>query len=295
MAKDEKKKAKRKKPDISPPDDFDPEDIEEMGDDIDLSRIDSMIEDIDDLPVYLKVLDFGEQGSGKTTLIGTFPKPIVLDCNEEGTKSIRGLGHKRVKIRSWNDFMTVYWYLKTRPHPFLTVGVDTTSNLADIAMSEVLALDEHNGLPIKKHWGMMTGLLRNGLILMRNLPMHVIFTAQMKRLDEEDIDDEDTKLIIPSLSPAVLKSIGAAVDVIGYSHVKEVEKEVNGKYKSLFEYRMRIGPHSTILTKVRTEKGVKYPAVLRDPTFDKLFEIVMKKKEEESNGKKGKQKGKKRN
>lgn len=285
MAKAEKKK-KRKRPDIAPPEDFDDSDIAEMGDDIDLSRVDAMIEDIDDLPVYLKVLDFGEQGSGKTTLIGTFPKPIVLDCNEEGTKSIRGQGHKRVRITSWNDLMTIYWYLKTRKHPFLSVGLDTTTGLADLAMAHVMAEDGHDGLPIKKHWGMMTGMLRNGLILFRNLPMHVVFTAQMRRLDEDDLEEDETKIIVPSLSQAVRNSIGAAVDIIGYSYIKEIEKEVKpGKYKSTFEYRMRIGPHTSILTKVRTEKGVKYPSIIKDPTFDKLFSIVTMKKEDNVNGK----------
>lgn len=242
--------------------------------DIDLETIHGMIEDIDDLPLYLKILIFGEQGTGKTTCGGTMPGPILfVDCNEEGTKSVRGTNSKRIRIRTWEQFEGIYWYLRTQKHPFKSVVIDTTTQLADIGMSHVLEEDDHRGLPIRKHWGQLTQLMKTWLINFRNLDMHVMFIAQVRRLDEEDLNDDETYTRVPMMSPAVRGALGAGVDIIGYTFHKQIEKEVKGKTITRTSYRMRIGPHEEILTKVRVPKGVKYPALLEDPTFDKLFEI----------------------
>jgi hypothetical protein len=143
-------------------------------------------------------------------------------------------------------------------------------------MSKVLQDDDFTGLPIRKHWGQSTSLQKTWWIRFRNLDMHVIFICQLKRIDEEDLDDDEEYTKVPMLSPAVRAVLGAAVGIIGYMYHKEVEKEVKGKKKRYTSYRMRIGPHSEILTKVRVPKNIKYPAVIENPTFDKLFEILTK-------------------
>ncbi len=271
------KKSKKKSKDLPEETILDDYGYEEMDPDIDLDAVASMIEDIDDLPIYLRVLFFGDSGTGKTTVAGTFPGPIVyVDCNEEGTFSVRGQGHKRIRVRRFETLESVYWYLKMGKHPYKTVVIDTVTQLADIGMQKVLNDDDYGGLPIKKHWGQNTHLMKLWLIMYRNLDMNVVFLCQLKRLDEEDIDSDISKTVIPLLSPAVGKVLQAAVDIIGYTFVKEEEVEVKGKKKKQFSYRMRIGPHSSILTKVRVKKGVKYPAVIKDPTYDKLFEILTK-------------------
>jgi len=252
-------------------------DYAEMDSDIDLDAIAELIEDIDDLPIYLNVLIYGEQGTGKTTIAGTFPGPVCfIDCNEEGTLSVRGLGHKRFKVRKFETLEGIYWYLRTRKHPFKTVVLDTTTQLADIGMEKVLEEDDHRGLPIRKHWGQNTSLMKTWLIRFRNLDMHTVFIAQLRRLDEDDLDDDESHTKVPMMSPAVRASLGAGVDIIGYTFIKEVEREVKGKTTVGYSYRMRIGPSSDILTKVRVPKGTKYPAVIENPSFEKLFNIVAK-------------------
>jgi len=272
-----KVKKKKVKPIITvDPDEFTyDDDISEMGE-IDFDSVVGMIEEIDDIPLYPKILIFGEQGTGKTTFLGTLPRPLlVLDCNERGTMSIRGKGHKRIKVRNHQDLENIYWYLATQKHPFKSLAIDTTTQMADIVMAHVLREDGHEGIPHKGHWGGSTQLQKTLLIRFRNLPMPVAFAAQLKRLNEDDLED-DEKNKVPMMSPAVRAILGAAVDVIGYTYIKEVDSTVKGKLVTKYSYRMRIGPSSEILTKVRTIKEVKYPAVLEDPTFDRVFKILQK-------------------
>lgn len=236
------------------------------------------IMDIDEQPLYLKALFYGEQGTGKTTTAATAPGPVLfLDCNERGTLSIRGSGHKVILIQEWDELEAVYWYLATRKHPFKTVVIDTVTQALDLGMAKVLSLDGHEGLPIRKHWGQLTQMAKTWLINFRNLPMHVIFLAQLKRVDEDEMAEEESYTKVPMMSPAIRACLGGAVDVIGYTYIKEVtETDKKGREKVEYSYRMRIGPSSTILTKIRARKGVSYPAVLKNPTFDKLMEIITK-------------------
>lgn len=243
----------------------------------DLDGIESRIVDIDEQPLYLKALFYGDQGTGKTTTAATFPGVLFLDCNEKGTMSIRGSGHKVILIERWEDLEAAYWYLATRKHPFKTVVIDTATQAVDLGMARVLELDGHEGLPIKKHWGQLTQLAKATFINFRNLPMHVVFLAQLKRLDEDELSDDESYTKVPMISPAIRASLGGAVDVIGYTFIKEVtETDKKGREKVSYSYRMRIGPSSTILTKIRARKGVSYPAVLKDPSFAKIMEIITK-------------------
>lgn len=272
-------KSKKTKPKVVvDPHEFLEENLDdEMPNDLDFEALEKVIEEIDDLPVFVKALIYGHQGSGKTTFGGTGPVPVIfLDCNERGTLSVRGQGHKRVRITNLDQLQTIFWYLYAGKHQFKTVVLDTTTMMADIVMSQVLKDDGHEGPPHKNHWGDSTAIQRDLLLKFRNLPMNVIFLAQLKRLNEDDLSDEEEKSRVPLMSPAVREMLCAAVDVIGYTYVKEVEKEIKGKLKTQYQYRMRIGPSSTFLTKIRTKREVKYPAVLVDPTFNKVRDILLK-------------------
>ena len=243
-----------------------------------VESIADMIKDVDKQPVHAKLLIYGEQGTGKTTFAGTAEGPILfVDCNERGTASIRGQGHKVINISDADQFESLYWYLASGEHPFKTVVIDTVSNMMDIAMQKVLDLDEWEGLPIRKHWGQLTQWGKTWFINYRNLPMHVIFLAQLRRIDEEDagIDDDYTR--VPMLSPAVRAALGAAVDCIGYTYIKSVVgKDKKGNERLAWSYRLRIGPSNTVLTKMRTAKGVKYKVALRNPEFKDIVAILKK-------------------
>lgn len=68
-----------------------------------------------------RVVIYGPEGIGKSTLANQFPKPIFIDT--EG--STNWMDVKRIVCRSWQDILAAVKSLKTEKHDFRTVVFDT--------------------------------------------------------------------------------------------------------------------------------------------------------------------------
>src|SRR5690554_76072 len=64
---------------------------------------------------WVSMVVYGRSGTGKTTFIGTMPKPLlVLDINDRGTASIKAQPDTYVmEVTSWDEVEEVYWYLQS--------------------------------------------------------------------------------------------------------------------------------------------------------------------------------------
>ncbi len=243
------------------------------------------IVDVGDLPSESKILLYGRSGTGKTHVVGTAPKPLLLiDPKEKGTDTIRARpGVKVIRIDSWQDFEDVYWYLSEAKHPFVTVAVDTVTQLQELAMKAVLGEEPTN--VSQRGWGRIASLMKTWIINYRDLPLNVIFTAQdrLSQGDDEDVEDEGTLMpeVGPYVMPSVSKILNSAVGMIGQTFIKERQKTVKtkgGKEKKVrvVEYCLRIGPHAKYLTKFRRDPslGGGTPEYIVDPTYDKLLALA---------------------
>ena len=155
--------------------------------------IESRIQAVGDITEYFNALFYGRSGTGKTTILGSAPKPLlVLDIKEKGIKSIRRQeGAFVVPIELWSEFEEIYWYLKKHPTEYKTVGVDTTSMLQKLAVQEVT---KGKGAISQRGWGNIAALLQTWIVNFRDLPMHTIFTAQeriSRGSDDGDLEEAD--------------------------------------------------------------------------------------------------------
>lgn len=242
------------------------------------------ISDVSEEIEWLKACFYGRNGKGKTYLGATGPKPIIIDCNEQGTPSIRKVKDaKKFKVDVWSDIDLAYWYLKSGNHDRETVVIDTTTALAALCMKFVLG-DEASrdptrdpDMPTKREWGKVGELMSTQIIQFRNLPMHVIFLAQERRSFQEDEDDEAE--VGPSLSNKPKEALTACVNVIGRIYTKGVieKKKVKGKVKSIetVEHRLLLGHHDLYITKVNIQDH-GLPKILRNPTIPKILERINK-------------------
>lgn len=206
---------------------------------------------------YLKVLAYGRNGMGKTRFACTAPKPLLIDMQEQGTKSVRTYpGVEVFHAKSWKEAVWAYWYLKAGGHDHESVILDTLTGLQNLCMVQVLK-ESGDRDPTKdpktasqRDWGKLAQLMKEYLLNIRNLPMHVVFTAQERTYDNEE--DERIERV-PDLSPGSRATATACVDIIGRLYRKERRTAVKGgKERVKWETRMLVGPHDDYTTKDRT-------------------------------------------
>ena len=183
---------------------------------------------------YIKALFYGPNGTGKTTVAGTFPAPIIFDINERGTR-VLATEEGRIKKRAVDEFEMLvqgFWYLKSGKHPFKTVVLDNITTLQEVAMRYIMNkeadfdLSKDMDMPTKRDWGGLSQILKRWLIDFRNLPMNVVFIAQEKRDRDEDLESDDAS-VYPQVTPSVRGILGAAVDVIGRTYVSETTDNIH--------------------------------------------------------------------
>lgn len=251
-----------------------------------------MVEDIanrivpvGEIPDYKSIVVYGRSGTGKTTFIGTAPKPLlILDIRDKGTISIRNRPETYVlPVTRWEDFEQVYWYLVGKgAGRFATIGIDTVTQLQDMAVRYVVGSDE--GPISRRAWGEVASLMKTWIINYRDLEgVHKIFTAQDRISETDEFEEEGTILpeVGPYVMPSVAKTLTAAVDIVGQTFIREREKKIKlkkggEKTRVITEYCMRIGPHARYLTKLRRDPigaEEEVPSVLVNPTFEDLVNL----------------------
>jgi hypothetical protein len=236
---------------------------------------------------------YGRAGSGKTTLVASFPSPVLLiNVRDDGDDSIAGGNKVKVRdIEEFEDFEDTYWWIKQNPKVYKTIAIDTTTQLQQLLVEEVSAkknLKGKNagdwGTMTKGDWGDVAAAMKTWITHyaeLKKLGIEVVFIAQDRvfNVDEEDssegmIDPE----VGPRLSPSVMSHLCAAVDVIGNTFVRErIEtKKVDGKTRRTkhIEYCLRLGPSSAYITKIRKPKSVRLPDFVVDPTFEDILDII---------------------
>lgn len=234
---------------------------------------------------------YGRAGTGKTTLAGTFPGPVLLiDVQDEGTDSVSDVkGMDVLEVESTDDIEDLFWYLKDNPKKYKTVIVDTVTQVQQIRVAE---FSEAKGVKgnkqagdwgtlTKQDWGEIAGWMKKIISDYRSLDMEVVFLAQDRVFNTGEEDSEDGMIdpeVGPRLSPSVVSHLCAAVHMVGHTFIRErvTMKKVNGKKveERKKEYCLRLGPSNYYITKLRKPRDVDLPDFLTNPTYEDILEIV---------------------
>jgi hypothetical protein len=228
-----------------------------------IERFAEGIQSVDKLDPWVKILVYGDTGSGKTRFAASAPKVLIIDVREKGTRSAIGSrAHKR-EVGTFDQIGLAYWYLKAGNHPYKTVAIDTVTAMHSAAMDKVMKEAENRdptrekSQPSQQVYGRANKLVEGMLLAFRNLPMHVIFLAQERKEKDEEGDVREITIALPegARGPAA-----GCVGIIG--HIRP--KRVGGKWvDELFTGNSRL-----YKTKERTHE---LKAVIRKPTMPDII------------------------
>lgn len=249
----------------------------------------------------ISLLIYGQSGSGKTTIWGSFPGKILSIVCSGGNKAgeLRSLNTPemrkkidKVTIEHPSDFMELI--MGSRITDYETVVLDHVTGLQDSLLSDIIG----KPIPEQKFWGMATQqqyqqcgqMARDMLREMLNLNCNRIIIGQERRFGDDD--SSESELITPTISVALIPSLAGwlcpACDYVGHAFKRQKMKKVEQKFgtgskqKTVVtfqatkevEFCLRTAPHSIYTTKFRVPKTNKVPEVIVDPDYDKIMQVI---------------------
>jgi len=258
------------------------------------SSIFSQVTSVGDVPDRgIKLNLYGRNGTGKTTLACTFPKPLLLVGFEDGTRSVR-----RVE---GVDFI----YLKSTEHireltegaveqGYKTLVLDTATSLQDLILCEIMKWDDQ---PVQMSFGTVSRnqyrqraeKTKEILRLFLELPINVIVLAQEKNHTNLDEESSDSDVIAPFIASALgASTTGWLQDCCDFicqtftrerSEVKKTkvgDKEISTSVKTgQIEFCLRTQRgNPTYAAKIRADRNENIPDFIVDPTYEKLAKYL---------------------
>lgn len=211
-------------------------------------------------PDRVKMLVYGESGTGKTRLASTFPNVVFADI-DKGMSSVTEQVDV-VEIDSFKQLEAFYQFLKESDHDYDTVVIDTLNEMQRIAMHATVAdfpsiRRSYEDLPSMSDYGKM---LHDMVELSRrfvHLPMRVVFIAQVVSR-QFDTDVLQPQLIGKNTSREICRKM----DVIGY--IYKSEHEGTDGAKKLAEIAFDVADY------VVKDRSFKLPAILIDPSYERI-------------------------
>lgn len=163
-----------------------------------------------ELPKTIKMMIYGQAGTGKSSLALSMPKPLLLDF--DGGVSRVNASHLEgvavAQISSWNEALELF---SNDLSPFETIIVDTAGKMMDF----IIAYKCGSRQPQIRDWGGINGEFNN---FTRNLAMlgkNVVYIAH-----RDTSRDGDDVVYIPMLRSKNFTAIVTELDLLGYMEMR---------------------------------------------------------------------------
>lgn len=238
---------------------------------------------IDTSPDFLRALIYGAPGSGKSYLASTIAKlgkTLYIDLvGERGVRSFAGSPWaKNIEIARPTTIQTfddVFYTLEGGNHDYVAVVIDSLTAAQKMAMRFALGQSETAVKEIKKGgaqaefrtWGMTLDIMTDTAVYWNSLadgtrkkPIHVIFTSQLKEVDNTF---DDTLERVPDVQKGAISQVLRPTDYVLYTTTEDSD-EFDDQGAAIPRHVALFGPHTGYRTKARVPVNLhgKIPAVL---------------------------------
>ena len=130
----------------------------------------------------IKVLVYGQAGAGKTSLIPTMPKPVILSA-EGGLLSISGSNIPFIEVTDMAALREAYAWLagSDEARAFESVALDSISEIAEVCLGNEKKVNKDP----RAAYGEMQTTMAEAIRSFRDLPKHVLMTAKLEKSQDE--------------------------------------------------------------------------------------------------------------
>ena len=130
----------------------------------------------------VKLLVYGQAGAGKTTLIKTLPKPIVLSA-EAGLLSIQDADIPYIEVNSIETIREAYtWLQSDEGKQFETIALDSISEIAEV----ILNSEKKTAKDPRQAYGAMQEQMADLIRAFRDIPdRNVYMSAKLEKSQDE--------------------------------------------------------------------------------------------------------------
>lgn len=222
------------------------------------------------------VVIYGQSNTGKTVLSSTFPKPLLyISIGDEGSNPIAETeGIDIIKLDTAIELKNVLDELLNTETDYQSVVIDTFSLYVNVWTHDNI-ISKHKRMT-QQDWGNLKTDTEEIIRLAHKLAANkwVVLTCHEVADAFEGLEDEITPDIRPNVSKGVRTYLEGMTNLGVHTSrmTKVVEKD--GKEKTLVKYACHIGANEYYWTKVQTTPDKKIPAIVVNPSFDKLMEII---------------------
>jgi len=214
----------------------------------------------------LRILIYGDAGVGKTTLLATLPRPLLVIDFEAGA-GIRLMNEEDIyiaEVGSREDLKKLLPSIQKYPIRFRSIAFDGFSIFVQRMLSDIIEERKRKGKlkgenPTYYEWGVLSKYAKEIVLGLLKPGAHVVFTA----LSRTKIDQETGEVleIRPDLPKGIRRTLRAIIDIEGYLHITPT-----GERRLIFS-----SPHGVAEVKDRSGKLSTEPANL-SVVLKKVFE-----------------------
>jgi phage nucleotide-binding protein len=156
----------------------------------------------------VKIVVYGQAGAGKTSLIKTLPKPLIISA-EGGLLSLSGTDIPYIEISNYSDLTEAYQYcVSEEANQFETIAIDSISEIAEVILTHEKQVNKDGRAAYGEMTNQVMGLMRS----FRDISgKNIYFSAKC----EKQQDESGRMLYSPSMPGSKLgQSIPYLVDEV---------------------------------------------------------------------------------